>query len=933
MMSSKVHVIACGVLGLDLKSVSQRMGAAMSMEFLPGGLHGTPRELKRRLQESIDMVSRRDDIERIVIGYGICGMGTADIHARGIPLVIPRVNDCIALFLGSDSAYHDQFSRFPGTYYVAAGWVTENTSPQDKHLRTGPAPDDDTYGQYVDRFGTDNADAIRYFMNSWTRNYQRAAFIDTGVGEARQRFADLAQHMASEFNWEYEKLTGTHDLLELMLKTSDTTDAILVVPPHHVTAYDAVAKHLTAVPVWKTTSGEDHVQEVIIDEGDGPAQEATVKHGLGIDAGGTYTDVVMFDFESREVLQKAKALTTRWDFTVGINEALDQLDAELLAKAELVSVSTTLATNAIVEDLGQKAGLLIMPPYGLFESSDISHRPIAVLAGRQEITGEEIAPVDPDQILQIARDMIDTQGVKAFAVTGYASHINPAHEMEVKRIIEEATGVHVTCGHGLSDKANYRIRAETAALNARIIPHLQGLLEDVATALRERHIDAAMMVVKSDGSLMNVTTAGLRPIETMLSGPAASVAGASFLADVLDAMVVDIGGTTTDTAVIRDEQVRTSAEGASVGRWRTHVNALDLRTLGLGGDSIVGWQRGVFTIGPRRVAPMAWLANRADVGPGLDWVQGYLDHLDRATAPTTMVTFLDHPTDMTLTDIEKRLLELVHARPYSVAELTGALGCVSPSFVPLERLAQADLIQLCSLTPTDLCHANGSLDLWDADASRRMLEMLAQVARMPADIFSQRVLEQFVHQLATELFCKQVSDDRGVDEPDLSPMAEAMQGNWLGGGDEGWRVRVKLTHPIIGIGAPVGLFLPAAAKLLETEAIIPPHADVANAVGAITSSVSIRRHVRIVPNDLGMYVLEGLPEAPAIGTFTEAHDRAVAGLTELVRTLALEAGTRETRVEIRVDDRTAEMDEGRSQIFLGRVLTAQITGRPDLVRS
>ncbi len=932
MSTNKVHVIACGVLALDLKSAAQKLGIPMSMEFLPGGLHATPRELKRRLQESIDVASRRDDLDRIVVGYGICGMGTADIHARTVPLVIPRVNDCIALFLGSDEAYREQFGQYPGTYYVAAGWVTENTSPQDRQARPGPGPDDDTYKQYVERFGTDNADAIRYFMNSWTRNYQRAAFIDTGIGVQRERFAQMAQQMASEFGWAYEQLQGTHDLLTDMLKTTDTTGAMLVVPPHHVTAYDAVAKKLTAVPVWKTTTGEDHVQQVIVDEGEGAPDGPTVKRGLGIDAGGTYTDVVVFDFDSREVLCKAKALTTRWDFTIGINEAMDKLDASLLSGVELVSVSTTLATNAIVEDLGQKAGLLIMPPYGLFESSDISHRPIAQIAGRLEISGEQLEPVDCEQIVRVVREMIDTQGVKAFAVTGYASHINPAHELAVKAIVEEVTGVHVTCGHALSDKANYRVRAETAALNARIIPHLKGLLADVATSLEQRGIDAPMMVVKSDGSLMNVTTAGLRPIETMLSGPAASVAGASFLADVSDAMVVDIGGTTTDTAVIRDEQVKTSAEGASVGKWRTHVNALDLRTLGLGGDSHINWQRGVFSIGPRRVAPMAWLAARADVTPGLDWLEGYLDHLDYATAPMMMVTFLDHPSDMALTDLEKSLLELVHDRPYSVAELAIALGCVSAGFVPLERLAQADLIQCCGLTPTDLYHANGTLGLWDASASTRMLALFSQVARISAETFSARVLEQFVRELTTELFCKQVYDESGVDDKDPSPMVRAMMRNWLSGGSEGWRARMKLTHPIIGIGAPVGLFLPAAAELLETEAIIPPHADVANAVGAITSLVSVRRQVRIVPNEAGMYVLEGLPEAPAKATFAEAHDAGVAGLIELVRTLALDAGTRETRVEIRVDDRTAEMDEGRSQIFLGRVLTAQITGRPDLVR-
>jgi hypothetical protein len=397
--TNKVHVIGCGVLALDLKALVESLNMDVSMEFLPGGLHGTPKELRRRLQERIDYASRRGGVDRIAIAYGICGMGAADLHARNVPLVIPRVNDCIALFLGSDQAYRDQFTQWPGTYYVSAGWVTENASPQDQECRPGPGPNDAEYESMVEQFGEDNADAIRYFMNSWTRNYQRAAFIDTGVGPQRQRFADMARRMAETFDWEYAELAGTHNLLEAMLTTRRTTDDVLFVPPHHVTAYDAVVKKLAAVPVWANDAfGEEHVQQIVVDEGEAiDEQVRTVKLGLGIDAGGTYTDAVIFDFEARRALAKAKALTTRWDFTIGINEALDQLPADQLKRVELASVSTTLATNAIVEGQGQKAGLLIMPPYGLFSPSDITHRPIDVLSGRLEISGEEIEPVDADR--------------------------------------------------------------------------------------------------------------------------------------------------------------------------------------------------------------------------------------------------------------------------------------------------------------------------------------------------------------------------------------------------------------------------------------------------------------------------------------------------------------------------------------------------------
>ncbi len=932
--TNKVHVIGCGVLALDLKALVESLNMDVSMEFLPGGLHGTPKELRRRLQERIDYASRRGGVDRIAIAYGICGMGAADLHARNVPLVIPRVNDCIALFLGSDQAYRDQFTQWPGTYYVSAGWVTENASPQDQECRPGPGPNDAEYESMVEQFGEDNADAIRYFMNSWTRNYQRAAFIDTGVGPQRQRFADMARRMAETFDWEYAELAGTHNLLEAMLTTRRTTDDVLFVPPHHVTAYDAVVKKLAAVPVWANDAfGEEHVQQIVVDEGEAiDEQVRTVKLGLGIDAGGTYTDAVIFDFEARRALAKAKALTTRWDFTIGINEALDQLPADQLKRVELASVSTTLATNAIVEGQGQKAGLLIMPPYGLFSPSDITHRPIDVLSGRLEISGEEIEPVDAEQVRAVARQMVETQQVRAFAVTGYASHINPAHELAVKEIIEAETGLHVTCGHSLSDKTNYRVRAETAALNARIIPPLESLLEQVGASLEARGINAATMVVKSDGSLMNVATARLKPIETILSGPAASVAGAGVLAGEADALVVDIGGTTTDTAIVRDGQVHLCPDGASVGQWRTHVNALDLRTCGLGGDSQIAWERGEFTLGPRRIAPIAWLASRADIGPGLAFLERFIDHLDSGTGPMVFVTAVAHEHDLLLSETEARLLSLVTERPYSLAELALAMGCVSSGFVPVERLAQAELIQLCGLTPTDLLHAHGDLSLWPAEASRSALTLAAAVVNIEPDHFITRVLDLFEEMLAIELFGKQLASDADVSLAAPTGATAAILDNWLAGGSDGLRVDVTMPHPVVGIGAPVGAFLPGAARRLNTTAIIPPDADVANAIGAITSSVTIQKQAHIIPNETGHYLVEGLAEAPVFPTFDEACQYAMTHLKMLVRQLAHEAGTRQQRVELRIDDRTAEMDEGRSQLFLGRTIIARLTGQPDLAR-
>jgi len=157
------------------------------------------------------------------------------------------------------------------------------------------------------------------------------------------------------------------------------------------------------------------------------SEKGYIKTGLGIDAGGTYTDAVIYDLENNITICKAKGLTTRWDFTVGIKEAIENLDKSRLPLIELVSLSTTLATNAIVENEGQKVGLLLMPPYGHNIIKDIPYHPRAIIQGQLEISGEEITPINPDEVKRVTAEMIERHHVTAFAVSGYAGSVNPEH--------------------------------------------------------------------------------------------------------------------------------------------------------------------------------------------------------------------------------------------------------------------------------------------------------------------------------------------------------------------------------------------------------------------------------------------------------------------------------------------------------------------------
>lgn len=660
-----------------------------------------------------------------------------------------------------------------------------------------------------------------------------------------------------------------------------------------------------------------------------PAKPSTVSRlGLGIDAGGTYTDVVICDFQSDRILQKAKALTTKWDFTIGIGQALNQLDADVLQQVDLIALSTTLATNAIVEGRGQPVGLLLMPPYGFFDEEDVFHRPFRVIQGKLEIDGTILAPVNPDQVRRFIHELIDKDGVRAFAVCGYASHVNPAHELEVKDMIRQECNLSVTCGHDVSEGLNYRIRAITAVLNGQIIPYLEALIDHVQVVLKQRGIHATLMVVKSDGSLMSAKAARQRPIETLLSGPAASVSGARYLSGLNEAIVLDMGGTTSDTAIIKGGRVLTCDEGAYVGGRQTHVKALDMRTTGLGGDSHITCKHRVLSIGPRRVAPFCWLARQSGAWPAaLEWIDRRVDKNDSSAGGMDMMYLNVQETPMALDNTEKRIMEALMHGPLSLDELSNRVGIIAWQLLPLERLEESHIIQRCGLTPTDVLHATGQLSLWDADAAKQACSIYSRLLGISSEDLTTKILRQVIHHMAVELLKMQLADDVDPDDLEHSPTTMVMVNNLLNGGGEGYDVSVKLHRPIVGIGAPVHFFLPQAALLLGTESVVPPHADVANAIGAITSCVFVHQRIEICPNDAEMFAILGLEGTPVYADLEEATRHATEELRRNVLRLASIAGTDSTTVEIIQNDRSAPITNG-SKLFIGRRIEARVTGRP-----
>jgi N-methylhydantoinase A/oxoprolinase/acetone carboxylase beta subunit len=931
--NKKPFVIACAVLALDIKYTAEKLGMDIGVKFLEGGLHDRPNVLREKLQEAVDEISASGLCDRIVIGYGVCGRGSVGLQTRDISIVIPKVHDCIALFLGGDAAYRREFKKYPGTYYISAGWYEEKTEPLSQRKRSAYYGDEKlNYDELVEKYGESAAKDTFQFLSTWQKNYQRAAFIKTGA-KTSPKYEKYAREMAEEYGWKYEKILGDQSLIQKLLTAGETTDEILVVPPNHVVDFDALRSTLAANPIWDGGARRPEKSGITVLKDDGSYRKEIgyLKLGLGIDAGGTYTDTVIYDLGREKTICKSKALTTKWDFTVGIHEALSQLHQEKLKQVEMVSLSTTLATNAIVEGEGQKVGMVIMPAYGRLDPDEIPYEPKAVISGKLEITGIEISPVDEMEVRRVVRRMVEKDEVKAFAVSGYAGSINPAHELKVKRIIREESDLFVTCGHELSGILNFKTRAYTAMWNARIIPNLAKLLLDLEKELRKMGILAPIVVVKGDGTLMSAKMAKERPVETILSGPAASVAGARHLTGLKNALVVDMGGTTTDTAALEDGTVRVCETGSNVGGHKTHVQALEIRTAGFGGDSLIRWEKGLFTIGPRRVAPIAWLGA---MYPGWERALEFFDmHLDRYAVSTQnmqVMAQIGSSENLVLTLQEEKILALLKTRPFSIDELVRQTGGLLENSLRLKRLEESFIIQRCGLTLTDILHVTGRFERWDKDAAKRICQHFSRLTKMNIPDMAEHLMDMGIERLTLELLKRQLDEETDPEDLHTCRVCKTLVKNLLSGGNDQYTVRIDLKRPVTGIGAPIHFFLPKAAAVLGAKAELPEDADVANAIGAITSDIVIRRHVRIIPNQEGGFLIEGLAGARHFNKFDAADAFAKDELSGIVRGLARVAGTSTRTVQLKTEDKIWTTADGM-QIFIGRTIHAKLTGLPDLV--
>jgi N-methylhydantoinase A/oxoprolinase/acetone carboxylase beta subunit len=673
-----------------------------------------------------------------------------------------------------------------------------------------------------------------------------------------------------------------------------------------------------------------------------------MRYFLGIDTGGTFTDVVLLDAQ-RQVVSAAKSLTTRFDLALGIGAALDQLPPDLLGQVMLVSLSTTLTTNSVVEGKGSPVCVLLAG----YEAPQIKSSGLVELLGADAVVslpgGHDaggVALQELDEAQAKAAILKHAPRVSAFAISASFGVRNPAHELQLRAWVEALCDKPVTCGHELASSLGAPRRAMTVALNARMIFHVKALIESVQSMLKVRHIDAPLMIVKGDGSLINVQSAMQRPVGTVLSGPAASVLGACALSGLRNAIVADMGGTTTDIAVVRNGLPDLSFDGAMVGNWRPMIEAVKVYAIGLGGDSEVRFQGGAgLSIGPRRVVPLSLLAHEhPQVLRVLERQQNETPHASqirfalRLSADQAMV---DH-----LPDDELRAWELLAKGPI---DLEKSNMDDRPLSRALARLERKGLAIYSGFTPSDAAHVLGMSTHWSRPAAvfgarvwaRQMRHMYGLGTWVMGDEIgpSQQVVDKVIHTICQKLIEAGLNDAGELNEDRAMQVAAlltqmALQ-NRLVQKDKPQAqshapvFKLQFAHdlPLIAVGAPAASYYPEVARGLGVELVLPPYAHVANAVGAVFGQVAQRVHVTVSQPVRGIFrvftaagPLDFETVAPAL-----EHARTLAAAEASRR--AYQAGAASIEVQFSQTDNSVSNDIDGHMFFEAQV-TATAFGPP-----
>ena len=568
--------------------------------------------------------------------------------------------------------------------------------------------------------------------------------------------------------------------------------------------------------------------------------------GVGIDTGGTCTDAVIYNFETKEILSAGKALTTKSNLEIGIANALDTLSADLLHQAEVVSLSTTLATNACVENKGCRAKLLVIgirenmiehlkkvfASYGLDDFSQL----ILLDAKAENVYSN---PYDPDweELRRNAHtyfDDCDCVGIVQMNPRANGGRF----ERTALEILRQELDIPITIACEMPMETDILKTCASTLLNARLIPLITNFMDAVHRVLEKRGMQVPLTIVRSDGTLMSEEMARTCPVETLLCGPAASVLGGAELVQEDSALLADMGGTTTDIALIRNKEIMMARDGIYMGQWKTMIKGLDVNAVALGGDSAVRFKDERLYLSNERIIPISVLAAQ------YDHVVPDLIHLNETANAHTRLLHEFYVLQKDISDkagytaYEQSVCQALKAKPLITREFVEKIDG-DLYYLNLDRLLAEGIIVKSGLTPTDAMVVKGDLRKYQPAAAEVMMEYVAKnvpnKAETMADDIYELVIRKLYLSIGRRLLRVEYPSVKQYQDPDFADTLLSSFYEQARAGERDRLASMSLTtsYPLIGVGAPIHVFLPRVAQLLGTRAVIPAYAYVANALGSI----------------------------------------------------------------------------------------------------
>jgi N-methylhydantoinase A/oxoprolinase/acetone carboxylase beta subunit len=659
------------------------------------------------------------------------------------------------------------------------------------------------------------------------------------------------------------------------------------------------------------------------------ANQNSAGYLVGIDTGGTYTDAAIIDQSNHRILASAKALTTKGDLAIGVNEAMSlALSQAQPQDIRLVSVSTTLATNAVVEGHGSAVGVILIGfDAAMVEKTGIAKAfpgvPVLSVAGGHDHNGNEMAPLDEAALRVFVGE--NANDVSAFAIAASFAVRNPAHEQKARAIIAELTEKPTTLSSELSSALDAPRRALTAVLNARLISRITQLISAVRRAMAVRGIECPLMIVKGDGSLANADTVATRPIETVLSGPAASLVGAKWLSGLDDFIMSDMGGTTTDIGILSAGRPRVAEQGAEVGGWRTMVKAIDVKTIGLGGDSEVHLAfDGTMSVGPQRAVPVSLIGQRYP--EVIAMLEADLADTDGGSMHGRFVLLpfgaSGHVEKAGLTAREEEVLAQITEGPQPLRRIAQSSGAARA----ITSLRKKGLIQYSSFTPSDASHVLGLQANWSKEAAILAAKLMARFRDMKAPT------DERVQAFCTAVWDKTVALTGRVILD--AAFGRAVQGDALfdsvvSGTSQMGLVQVVMRPvvPVVAVGGPVKVYYNEVGRRLGCDIVFAPHCDVANAVGAAAGMVAHRSTVTVEGDGNGAFRLLGSGPAEVFDSGITALEKAIVRARQSALELATASGAHHPKITFEVEKHHLPEAQNDDGLLHARVI-AEAVGRP-----